>query len=128
MPGSGQVSPAMEDYLEAILDLGGEAQCARVTDIAARMGIAKASVTQALAGLRASGLVHQEPYGRVHLTAAGREHALRVEKSHRVLRTFLVEVLGVAPGTADSEACRLEHSISQDTLGRLVAFLERYHR
>jgi len=123
-----KVSPAMENYLEAILELGDEGDPARVTDIASRMGIAKASVAQALAGLRASGLVRQEPYGRVFLTAAGREHALRVDRSHRVLRTFLVDVLGVPPGTADAEACRLEHSITADTLERLVAFLESYHR
>ncbi len=118
----------MEDYLEAILGLGNDGEPARVTDIASRMGISKASVTQALAGLRAGGLVRQEPYGRVHLTAAGREHALRVENRHQVLRTFLADILGVSTEAADSEACRLEHAITQDTLARLVAFLESYHR
>ncbi len=128
MPENSQVSPAMEDYLEAVLALGGEKEPVRVTDIAGRLHLSKASVTQALGGLRAGGLVWQEPYGRVSLTDAGREHARRVEKRHRALRTFLGEVLGVPPGTAEAEACLLEHSISQDTLDRLVAFLEAYHR
>lgn len=116
----------MEDYLEAILALGGDRGPVRVTDIASRLGISKASVTQAIGGLRAGGLVEQEPYGQVCLTTDGQGHALRVDRRHRVLGAFLVEVLGVAPATADAEACRLEHSISQDTLDRLVRFLEEY--
>ncbi len=126
MPDPSAVSPAMEDYLEAILALGGDAEAVRVTDIASRLRLSKASVTQALGGLRAVGLVTQEPYGQVWLTADGHEHALRVERRHRVLRSFLADVLGVRPAAADDEACRLEHSISQDTLDRLIRFLEDY--
>jgi DtxR family Mn-dependent transcriptional regulator len=119
------MSEAREDYLEVILRLGEDGRPVRVTDIAARLGIAKASVTQALVGLKSDGMVRQEPYGQVYLTARGRAQAAMVEKRHRVLRAFLAGVLGVPSSVAETEACRLEHAIGQDTLARLVTFLEK---
>ncbi|MCL6581407.1 MAG: metal-dependent transcriptional regulator [Firmicutes bacterium] len=124
--GASAVTPAMQDYLEVILSLGPENQAVRITDIASRRGIAKASVSQAVAGLRRRGLVRQEPYGRVTLTESGLREAELVARRHRTLRSFLSDVLGVAPRQAEEEACRLEHAISQDTLVRLVGFLEAH--
>ncbi len=125
MPLAGEMSAAMEDYLEAILALQEDDQPVRVTDIARRLGISKASVTQALGGLREAGFIQQQPYGRVYLAPQGRERAFAVAKRHQVLRTFLVDVLAVPGATAEGEACRLEHAISPDTVARLVAFLEK---
>lgn len=123
-----RVSAAMEDYLEAIRNLSRDGGPVRVTDIADRLGIAKASVTQALGGLRQEGLVEQERYGQVFLTGAGLGYADRIRRRHQTLHTFLVEVLGVPSDQAEREACGLEHSIGPDTLARLVSFLEQYSR
>lgn len=118
------ITAAMEDYLEAILSLmaSGEGSV-RVTDIAEKLSIAKPSVTQALGVLKEMGLVEQERYGRVYLTAEGMKAARSVSQRHRVLREFLVEVLGVDPATADKDACQMEHAVSPATMERLVTWL-----
>lgn len=118
-------SSSAEDYLETILILANEDFSARVTDIAAHLGIAKASVSQAIAQLREKGLVRQEPYGRVFLTPEGLERARSVKNRHTVLRKFLVQVLGVDEETAEHDACQMEHSVSPKTMERLVMFLEQ---
>ncbi len=118
------ITAAMEDYLEAILSLmaSGEGSV-RVTDIAEKLSIAKPSVTQALGVLKEMGLVEQERYGRVYLTVEGMKTARSVSQRHRVLREFLVEVLGVDPATADKDACQMEHAVSPATMERLVRWL-----
>ncbi|RJQ08825.1 MAG: metal-dependent transcriptional regulator [Bacillota bacterium] len=128
MAGSTGLTSSMEDYLEAILVLGENGEPVRITDIARRLGIAKASVSQAVSVLKTSGLVEQEPYGRVSLTSLGRDSARKVTRRHTIVRRLLVEVLGVPAHIADDDACRLEHSISPETLSRLVAFLEKNGR
>lgn len=120
------VTDSLQDYLEAILSLSGESrQAVRVTDIAARLNIAKASVTQALGLLKEQGLIRQDRYGPVELTASGRIYALQVQYRHEVLRYFLIEVLGVPPSIAEEDACLLEHDLSNETFECLLLFLEK---
>ncbi len=69
------------------------------------------------------GLVEQESYGPIKLTATGKEQALKVQKRHRMLRKFLIEILGVDPTTAEEDACLMEHAISPQTMDKLVEFL-----
>lgn len=117
-------SPAMQDYLEAILELAEREGRVRVTDIAVRLNIAKASVSQAISNLIQLELVEQEKYGPIVLTPKGYEQARRVRRRHRVLRKFLIEVLGVEEGVAEKDACLMEHAISPTTMDKLCRFLE----
>ncbi|RPF42574.1 DtxR family iron (metal) dependent repressor [Thermodesulfitimonas autotrophica] len=123
MKKEGGFSPALEDYLEAILELADTNKVVRVTDIAARLGIAKPSVAQALGHLKRLGLVTQERYGPVWLTEEGRAQAAEVRRRHRALFYFLTAVLGVPASVAERDACRMEHVISSQTMDRLLAFL-----
>lgn len=122
---SSPLTSSIEDYLEAILALSFENKAVRVTDIAERLGVAKASVTQAVNVLKEKGLVTQERYGRVYLTDDGIREAGRVRKRHRVLRFFLRDVLGVNENTAERDACLMEHAVSPETMERLIKFLEK---
>jgi len=117
------LSPAMEDYLEVILELSERDETVRVTDIAARLNIAKASVTQAINGLKDLNMVYQDKYGPVQLTRMGKEKAKRVKRRHRLLYKFLVDVLKVEPQVAEKDACLLEHAVSQQTMDHLIDFL-----
>lgn len=123
MTGTIALSSAMEDYLEVILELAESEGIVRVTDIAAALNIAKASVTQAISSLKELGMVTQERYGPVQLTPAGRECAVKVRQRHRLLRKFLIEVLGVNPKIAEKDACLMEHVVSPQTMEKLVAYL-----
>jgi Mn-dependent DtxR family transcriptional regulator len=74
--------------------------------------------------LKDDGCIRQERYGKILLTDDGRERAAVVYRTHSALFRFLRDVLGVDPATADGDACRLEHGLSDETLARLTAFLE----
>lgn len=121
---------ANEDYLEAMVrieDEGGLAEGAgiRSVDVAQLLRVSKASVNKAIAALKNQGMVEQSHYGKVMLTPQGREIGAAVWRRHRLLRSFLVEELGVDYETADDEACKMEHALSEDTMDRWMAYLER---
>lgn len=120
------ISSAMQDYLEVILDLSERAGVVRISDIAAKLNVAKASVTQAVNGLKGLGLVVQERYGPVEFTPVGKELAVAVRERHRTLTKFLVEVLGVDPKIAENDACLMEHVVSPQTMEKLVDFLSAF--
>jgi len=120
-----KLSSSMQDYLEAILELSSQNEEVRITDIAERLCLTKASANQATQALVKRGLVTHRHYGPVVLTESGREEAEKVRYRHDILRNFLVDTLGVDPKVAEQDACLMEHTISQETLKRLVQFMER---
>ncbi|MCL2701763.1 MAG: metal-dependent transcriptional regulator [Phycisphaerae bacterium] len=122
---SPKLSPSQEDYLEAVLDLVRAGQVARVRDIARRLGVGMPSVTVALRQLSSRGLVNYDPYQVVTLTAAGRQAGEEIERRHRVLESFLTDVLGLDEAVARANACRMEHAVDATVLERLSAWMER---
>lgn len=119
---------ANEDYLECMVRIereDGTEGGVRSVDIANRLGVSKASVNKAVTVLKSQGLVEQSHYGRVVLTVQGREIGEAVWYRHRLLRTFLIQELGVDFDRADLEACQMEHALSEDTMTRWLAYLER---
>jgi DtxR family Mn-dependent transcriptional regulator len=99
-------------------------QAARAKDIADRLQVNSSSVTGALHGLKERGLVNYEPYDLITLTPRGLRTAREVVRRHEALRSFFVEVLGIAETEAESAACRMEHAMSPLVFDRLVRFVE----
>ncbi len=124
MPRSMPVTSSLQDYLEVILNLIQDKKTARVTDIADQLNIAKPSVIQALTLLKEKGLITQDRYGPVELTAEGKRYALRVHHRHKVVYGFLTQVLGVSPAAAEKDACLMEHDLSEETFKCLLQYLE----
>ena len=118
------VTSSLQDYLEVILNLIQEKNTARVTDIADRLDIAKPSVIQALTLLKEKGLIVQDRYGPVELTAEGKRYALNIRHRHKVIYGFLTQVLGVSPEAAEKDACLMEHDLSNETFNCLLSYLE----
>lgn len=119
---------ANEDYLECLVRIeqeDGAEEGVRSVDVAKRLGVSKASVNKAVTALKAQGLVDQSHYGKVMLTEQGREVGRAVWYRHRLIRTFLVQELGVEFSCADAEACMMEHALSEDTMSRWLAYFER---
>lgn len=119
---------ANEDYLECLVRIEqeeGAEDGVRSVDVAKRLNVSKASVNKAVAALKAQGLVDQSHYGKVILTDQGREVGTAVWYRHGLIRTFLVRELGVDFERADSEACMMEHALSEDTMSRWLAYLEQ---
>jgi DtxR family Mn-dependent transcriptional regulator len=125
IPDSKKLSASMQDYLEAILELEEAEDTVRVTDIANKLGIAKASVNQTLNKFKKKGLVRQKIYGPVELTREGRHMAEKVRQAHLLLKRFLIQVLDVDPEVAEEDACLMEHAVSTHTMERLTDFLRR---
>ena len=119
-----QRTASAEDYLEAIVKLTETGRPVKVTEISKALGVKKPSVTGALRRLSGAGLVVHEGYGDVALTPDGARIAQDVYRRHETLRHFLADILGVAPGVAEKDACGMEHSLSPSSLERLTKFLE----
>jgi Mn-dependent DtxR family transcriptional regulator len=121
-----KLTPANEDYLEAIYELGGIDGAVRSVDLATKLGVSKASVNNAVGILKEAELVEQPYYGDITLTKAGAAYAAGILERHHVLYHFLLDVLGVSPLVAAEEACKMEHAISDDTLTRLTSHLKSH--
>ena len=119
-----KLTVAMENYLEAVYELSGGGG-ARVTDIAARMGVTKASANNAMAVLAEKGLIVNEKYSEIQLTPGGAELARAISHKHATIKRFLVQALGVAEDTAETDACAIEHVISRESVAAMARFLAR---
>lgn len=120
-----KVSMSHEDYLEAIIMLGGSVDDPiRSVDIAKKMEVSKASVNKAVGLLKEKGLVEQPYYGDVTLTPLGLEYGQKVYKRHRYLTAFLSKKLGIPEDVAEGEACLMEHAISDDSFEKWVTYIE----
>ena len=119
-----QLSPSMEDYLEAIYNLKVRSETARVKDIAREMDVKMPSVTGAIRSLVDKGLVRHQPYESVELTDEGLDRARAVAHRHSTVREFLVSVLDLSEEDAQREACGIEHAIHPETLDRLLKFVD----
>ncbi len=119
-----KITPTMQDYLEAIGQLGSEEQVVRVKNIARQMNVKMPSVTEALKTLARDGLIRHEKYGYVQLTQKGENIAEEIYSRHQTLFKFLNEILRIDPRTADEDACRMEHTISSTALKKLIEFIK----
>ena len=125
MSETNDLSASMQDYLEAIVELEEIENTVRITDIANKLEIAKASVNQTINKFKDMGLVQQQAYGPVELTDNGRLMANKIRLRHKKLRQFLIEVLGVDGQIAEKDACLMEHAVSAQTMDKLTEFLSR---
>lgn len=120
-----KVSMSHEDYLEAIVMLGGTSTLpVRSVDIAAKLGVSKASVSKAVASLKASGMLNQPFYGDITLTEEGYEYGQAVLERHTMLTNFLVEAIGLDQEDAEEEACQMEHAISDESFEKWLAYFK----
>jgi len=113
----------MENYLEAIYELSPSGEGVRVSDIAEKLGVTKASTNSAMATLAEKGLIINEKYKEILLTPAGLELARFIANKHYIIDKFLREILNVPPAIADEDACAIEHVISNESVGAMEAYL-----
>lgn len=112
-----------EDYLETIYLLTRKSPFVRSVDIANELGFTKASVSRAMRILREEGLVTVAEDGGVKLTKAGTKRAISVYERHTLITDFFDQYLGVNPVTAEKDACKIEHVISEETYLRLRSYM-----
>ena len=107
-----------EDYLEAILVLHKKMGMVRSVDVARHLEVTKPSVCHAVATLRGGGFLTMDEDYSLHLTDVGREVAEKIYERHCFFTEQLIAA-GVDPKTAEADACRIEHIISDESFSRL---------
>lgn len=112
-----------ENYLETILLLQRQKGEVRSVDIANELAYSKPSVSRAVGILRDNGYIKVDENGLIHFTEKGRERAEGVYERHQMIINFLITTLGLDPDTAENDACRIEHVISDETFARIKAYI-----
>ena len=120
---SPQLSASLEDYIEAIYHIIAEKQVARGKDIATRLNVSGASVTEALRALSKRGLINYAPYEVITITPSGREIAEDVIHRHTTLKQFFTDVLAIEETIAEQGACRIEHAAPPKIIDRMIDFI-----
>ncbi|WP_455837005.1 metal-dependent transcriptional regulator [Pseudarthrobacter siccitolerans] len=118
------LTAAAQDYLKLIW-MATERSAAPVTvgGLAKTLGISASTASEGVRKLTAAGLVRHAPYGQVELTGAGRDLAVAIVRRHRLLETFLVEILGYGWDEVHDEADVLEHAVSETLVARMDQLL-----
>ena len=120
MPKRQKIYASGEDYLEAVLILQKKKGTVRSVDVARYLEVSKPSVCHAVATLRDGGFLTMDEDYSLHLTDVGREVAEQTYEKHRFFTDRLIEA-GVDPDTAERDACRIEHVISDESFRCLKA-------
>ena len=107
-----------ENYLETILLLTKRQTHVRSIDVANELGFSRPSISRAMGILAESGYITIEQ-GHILLTEAGKEKASEIYERHCLITAFLQQTLGLDDMTADADACRIEHVISEETFRRI---------
>lgn len=112
----GKHTKSQENYLKIIYELSLHKGGVHITDIAARFGVTKASASVAVKALQKQELVRRDCARLVYLTDEGKLLAAYLSDKFSVICEFLTNTLHIDPRTAHTDACALEHSVSQETL------------
>ena len=118
------LSASLEDYIEAIYHIVEEKLVARSKDIASRLGVSRASVTEALRALAKKELINYAPYEAITMTEQGKKVAEDVIYRHETLKRFFVEVLSIDRKIAEEAACRVEHAAPPVVISRMIDFIK----
>ena len=113
-----------EMYLETIHILSQKSQAVRAIDVSEYMEFSKPSVSRALGLLKKEGLAVTDELGHIKLTEAGEKKAKDIYERHTVLSEILIG-LGVDKETAEKDACRIEHYISEKTFNAIKAYMAK---
>ena len=113
-----------EDYLEAILVLYKKFGSVRSVDIARHMEVSKPSVCHAVNILCNGGFLTKDDKHFIYLTEEGRKVAEKIYERHKFFKEQLISV-GVSPKIAETEACRIEHCISDESFLKLKEHREK---
>jgi DtxR family Mn-dependent transcriptional regulator len=112
-----------QDYLKIILGLSKNADLVSTTAISQKLKVAPASVTEMLKKLAEEGYIKYSPYHGSSLTDKGLKEAQKITRKHRLLETFLSDVLHIGKDKVHTQACQMEHALSDEAEESLCRLL-----
>jgi len=113
-----------QDYLKAIYNLAKNGDLVSTTEISHKLNVAPASVTEMLKKLSDYDYIKYEPYRGSILTVKGLREAQKVTRKHRLLETFLSDILHIGKEKVHKEACQMEHALSDEAEESLCRLLK----
>lgn len=119
-----KLTASIEDYLETIYEQLEKTQKIKAVDIAKKMNISRASVTEALQKLAQKGYIIYEKNHPIELTEKGDEIAKEVMHKHRILCDFFTKILKIDNEEAEINACRIEHVITQKAFDKIKTLIQ----
>jgi DtxR family Mn-dependent transcriptional regulator len=119
---------SVEDYLKAVYELSRNGNAVSTTEISRTLKVAPASVTEMLKKLSEKSYIEYSPYHGTTLTNKGRQIAEKTARKHRLLERFLHDVLKIDNVRVHSQACEMEHSLSDEAEESLCRFLRHPDR
>ncbi|OPY34629.1 MAG: manganese transport transcriptional regulator [Methanomassiliicoccales archaeon PtaU1.Bin124] len=117
------VSENIEEYLECIWELSQRSTPVKTKEISDKMKVSPASVTEMMQRLAEMGYVQYEKYKGVTLTQSGNEIGTRVKRRHRLMERFLYDIIGLEKKESHEEACRMEHTLSDESERRICQLM-----
>jgi len=112
-----------EDYLRGLYILEEEKSEIKSIDLANYLHVSKPSVSEMVNELNKEGLIAYKKYSKLKFTAKGRRIAQKLTSKHRLIESFLKNVLKISPKNLHQEAHRLEHAFSDESMKKLRKLL-----
>lgn len=122
--GKSQMYESGEDYIETIYRLKRKNGFVRSVDVARELGYSRPSVSRAVSILKKDGYLVMDTDGELELTVKGKRKAAKVYDRHKTLTKFLMKTAGVSAKTAENDACRIEHIISETTFNGIKKYMK----
>ena len=116
------LSASLEDYLELICNLLETSESVKAVELARKLNVSRASVSEALTKLADKNLIVYEGHKGITITPLGLEQAQEVISKHKVLTSFFENILGLDKTISEETACRVEHVISKEVFDRINDF------
>lgn len=123
-----EITHSAAHHLLAIQELMSKRGYSRVTDVAKFLEITTGSASTNLKSLKQKGLVIEDENRFLRLSDEGTRLADAILSRRKILEEFFREILGVAPSTAEVDACKTEHLLSMETTEKMARFAESFKR
>ncbi len=117
MNANGKNNQSAEDYLESILTISKIQEVVHRIDVAKQLGVSQAAVNKAVRLLCEKEYVYEDGK-HLYLTTSGRAYAEKVYERHCIIRDYLMRQ-GISAATAEEDACRMEHLLSEETFAMM---------
>ncbi len=121
-----RIQESGENYLETILILQSKKGSVRSIDVANELDFTKASISRAMSILRKAGYITMDDSGNIHLTESGSQRATQIYERHRLIAEYLEKALQIGEETAATDACRIEHVISEESFHKIKGWVEEH--
>ncbi len=122
------ITSGLEDYLEEIYIAHTNNKPLKGAELARKLNVSRASVSEALSRLVEKKLINYSSYEAISLTKSGISEAKKVYQKHHILKDFFEKILDITPEEAGENACKIEHIVSQNILDKMIEYTKFYQK